>query len=163
MRAPLLCVLAASAAALRAPVLRAPARRACVSCRFDFDDDENRPLADNWEATGRADDLAAEVAKFRAQADAEAAIRGDDAETVTFLDQTINTLGTILTYNFFIIITFFAWFMTGVIGQFGFQSFGLINAFRGCWDVLIMPLLTTHMTLTFLSWGLEKVAGNAEA
>tara|TARA_B110000196_G_scaffold276355_1_gene254272 strand:+ start:365 stop:493 length:129 start_codon:yes stop_codon:yes gene_type:complete len=32
----------------------------------------------------------------------------------------------------------------------------IINAFRSCWDFLILPLLSTHMALTFLSFGLEK-------
>ena len=72
--------------------------------------------------------------------------------------KTIGTLGTILTYNFFIIIGFFTWFMTGVVAQFGFQQTALIDAFRGAWDYVIQPLLGTHMTLTFLSYGLEKVA-----
>ena len=49
-----------------------------------------------------------------------------------------------------------------MVAQFGAQSFFLINSFRGAWDYLIQPLLTTHMTLTFLSWGLEKAAGGGE-
>lgn len=72
----------------------------------------------------------------------------------------INTLGTVLTFNFFIIIAFFTWFITGVGMQFGAHDEGLINAFRGMWDPLIMPLLTTHMTLTFLSAGLEKLVNS---
>ena len=46
--------------------------------------------------------------------------------------------------------------MTMQIG--GAQQTAIIDAFRGSWEVIIMPLLTTHMTLTFLSYGLEKVA-----
>ena len=35
----------------------------------------------------------------------------------------------------------------------------VINGFTSYWEVLILPLLTTHMTLTFLSAGLEKIGG----
>lgn len=76
----------------------------------------------------------------------------------TLLKRVIDTLGSVLTFNFFIIIAFFTWFLTGVGMQFGAHQEGLINAFRGAWDPLIMPLLTTHMTLTFLSAGLEKLS-----
>ena len=119
---------------------------------------------------GRAqleDQLGADLEQFKSEAGlagrnlaggANVGDRRDDGGEVTALQRVINTLGTVLTYNFFIIVTFFAWFVSGVVGQFGFESYGLINAFRGCWDVLIMPLLTTHMTLTFLSFGLEKLA-----
>lgn len=74
------------------------------------------------------------------------------------LQKVINTLGTVLTFNFFIIIIFFTWFITGVGAQFALDNVEIINAFRGAWDVIILPLLTTHMTLTFLSYGLEKMA-----
>lgn len=47
--------------------------------------------------------------------------------------------------------------------QFGADNYTIINAFRGCWDFLILPLLSTHMALTFLSFGLEKLANAGEA
>ena len=84
---------------------------------------------------------------------------GEDGED-TLLQKTINTLGTVLTYNFFIIISFFVWFVAGVGAQFGLKDFTIIDGFKGCWGWLIQPLLTTHMTLTFLSAGLEKLSGN---
>ena len=74
------------------------------------------------------------------------------------LQNVINTLGKILTVNFFIICILFLWFLTGCAAKFGAQEDAIIDAFRGSWDLFIMPLLTTHMTLTFLSFGLEKVA-----
>lgn len=77
---------------------------------------------------------------------------------VGLLQKVINTLGTVLTYNFFIIIGFFTWFVAGVVGQFGFENTEIIGTFRAYWDVLILPLLTTHMTLTFLSAGLERLS-----
>ena len=51
----------------------------------------------------------------------------------------------------------------GVGAQFGADNYTIINAFRGCWDFLILPLLSTHMALTFLSFGLEKLANAGEA
>ena len=38
-----------------------------------------------------------------------------------------------------------------------------IESFRGAWDLIILPLLTTHMTLTFLSAGLERIAKSGQA
>ena len=70
----------------------------------------------------------------------------------------INALGTVLTYNFFIIIGFFLWFLVGVGLQFGAQDTTVIGAFQAFWDKLILPLLSTHMLLTFLSAGLERLA-----
>ena len=120
--------------------------------------------------------------------------------------KTIDTLGTILTFNFGIICLFFTWFLVchtgpeprelpadlarpqttrssapvhpsrsathtreprlgqvGVGAQFGADNVTIINAFRSCWDFLILPLLSTHMALTFLSFGLEKAVNAGEA
>merc|ERR1719460_1669847 len=82
---------------------------------------------------GVEDRLFDDIARFKAE-------RGPDPSTLEadeepgLLMKTIDTLGTILTYNF-----------------------GIIILFRGCWDFLILPLLSTHMALTFLSFGLEKL------
>jgi hypothetical protein len=102
--------------------------------------------------------LERDLAQFKAERG------GDKADSLpadtepTVLMRVINLLGSVLTFNFFIIVAFFTWFLTGVGMQFGAHQEGLINAFRGAWDPLIMPLLTTHMTLTFLSAGLEKLS-----
>lgn len=133
-------------------------RSSRLVCNEDGDD---RSLATDWVAAGRADSLEAEVAKFKAAKAEKIAVAGGPAEP-SMLDRTIDTLGTVLTYNFFIIIVFFTWFLVGVGAQFGADNTSIINAFRGAWDVLILPLLTTHMTLTFLSYGLEKLQGGAE-
>lgn len=123
------------------------------------------------------------------------------------LQKVINALGNVLTFNFFVIIIFFSWFLTGSrrtsaparnphllrgarvpspargvghhgggrastdvvsslatrglsgVGlQYGAHDKSLINAFRSAWDVLILPLLSTHMALTFLSAGLERLS-----
>ena len=108
------------------------------------------------------DRLEEDIARFKAE-------RGPDPSALTADDEpgmlmkTIDTLGTILTYNFGIIILFFTWFLVGVGAQFGADDTAIINAFRSAWDVLILPLLTTHMTLTFLSFGLEKLVNAGSA
>ena len=82
----------------------------------------------------------------------------EEGVEVGMLQKVINGLGTVLTYNFFIICMFFLWFLASVVAQFGFENYELITGFQGAWDWLILPLLSTHMALTFLSYGLEKVA-----
>jgi len=118
------------------------------------------------------DQLAADLAKFKAEKGvAGQALSGpskkyDVAESEkTFVQKLIEVLGTVLTYNFAIIIAFFTWFIVGAGAQLGAQQTAIIDSFRGCWDWLIMPLLTTHMTLTFLSAGLERlpVANDGES
>jgi hypothetical protein len=93
-----------------------PSQRVSVRprCRLDLGapDDDGR-LADGWEATGRKESLLADIEQFKRQAPVAA-----PAEE-TMLDKTISTLGTILTFNFFVIISFFLWFLTGVGAQFG--------------------------------------------
>jgi len=108
-------------------------------------------------------DLAADIARFKAERDISSSIFDADDADPTILQKVINTLGTVLTYNFFIIIAFFIWFIAGAIGQFGFDSTWLILAFQAKWDVLILPLLSTHMALTFLSAGLERIPNGEEA
>ena len=53
-------------------------------------------------------------------------------------------------------------FLTGVGLQFGAHDEAVMNTFRTAWDPLILPLLSTHMALTFLSAGLERLAKPAE-
>eukprot|EP00965_Chrysotila_dentata_P199527 6179438-Pleurochrysis_carterae.AAC.2 len=83
---------------------------------------------------------------------------GDASEAEpSLVRRTIDVLGTVLTYNFFIICAFFLWFLTGVGAQYGAQNDAIIQAFRGAWDYIIQPLLGTHMLLTFISAGLERM------
>ena len=44
------------------------------------------------------------------------------------------------------------------VGQYAFKNDMLLLAFQSKWDVLILPLLSTHMGLTFLSKGIETVS-----
>jgi len=108
------------------------------------------------------DQLAADLEKFKAEKGLTGkALAGPGSSATdgerTLLQKVIDVLGTILTYNFAIICTFFAWFLAGVAAQFGAQQTAIIEAFRSAWDVLILPLLSTHMALTFLSAGLERL------
>ena len=152
------------AAAAPAPAPPAPAPRRNPPAATNFDGSpRNSPVAPDADGSllsaAAGDSLLGDIARFRkaeaADPERAAAAAADES---SLLKKTIGTLGTILTYNFFIIIGFFTWFMTGVVAQFGFQQTALIDAFRGAWDYVIQPLLGTHMTLTFLSYGLEKVA-----
>ena len=145
-----------------APPAPAPRRNPPAATNFDGSP-RNSPVAPDADGSllsaAAGDSLLGDIARFRkaeaADPERAAAAAADES---SLLKKTIGTLGTILTYNFFIIIGFFTWFMTGVVAQFGFQQTALIDAFRGAWDYVIQPLLGTHMTLTFLSYGLEKVA-----
>lgn len=120
--------------------------------------------------------LESDLAAFRAQeAMKEVA---PPTEENSILKQAINILGKILTFNFFVICIFFLWFLAGaqiaschsrnlsdfrkpvsagVFAQFALQQTAIIGSFQGAWDVIILPLLSTHMALTFLSAGLEKL------
>jgi len=96
--------------------------------------------------------LAADIARFEAKRSAEYESASSGA-----LSKAIGVLGTVLTYNFFVVVAFFLWFVVGVAFQLLADDATVIGAFRSVWDVLILPLLSTHMALTFLSFGLEKV------
>ena len=106
------------------------------------------------------DQLAADLARFKSDRNILPGDREAAEEELTLVGKTVNVLGTVLTYNFFIICALFLWFLAGVGMQYGAQNTFLIGAFQGCWDLFILPLLTTHMTLTFLSAGLEKLSSN---
>mmetsp|Transcript_14682 Transcript_14682/g.24896 ORF Transcript_14682/g.24896 Transcript_14682/m.24896 type:complete len:207 (-) Transcript_14682:280-900(-) len=103
------------------------------------------------------DDLLADISEFRRTRDTS-----NDTEKNAKLKQAIGVLGTVLSYNFVIIIGFFLWFVTGCVVKFGFESDVVIDGFTGLWEWLVLPLLSTHMALTFLSAGIEKFAGLGE-
>ncbi|KAL3906676.1 MAG: hypothetical protein SGPRY_010462 [Prymnesium sp.] len=116
------------------------------------------PDTPQTEAERQAENLKMEndLAAFRAQQAADGIV-SKPVEEETLLQKTINTLGKILTFNFFVICIFFLWFLTGVAAQFGLQQTAVIESFRGAWDLIILPLLSTHMALTFISAGLERI------
>jgi len=113
------------------------------------------------EGPGGDEGLLADIAELKQ-------IRGprtdlDSEGNLAGLRKAVDSLGTILSYNFVIIVGFFLWFMTGCFCKFVIKTDIVIDGFTGLWEVLILPLLTTHMTLTFLSAGIEKFAFNDEA
>lgn len=102
-------------------------------------------------------DLLSDIARYKVRdVEKQAATTGGSP----LVAKVINGLGFVLTCNFVIIVGLFGWFIVGAVAQLGFKSMAPIMAFRGAWDPFIMPLLTTHMTLTFLSKALEKLTGN---
>ena len=61
--------------------------------------------------------LGADVAAFRAKQGVGGTAMDQDDGEVTLLQKTINTLGKVLTFNFFVIIIFFIWFITGALAR----------------------------------------------
>ncbi|EOD25075.1 hypothetical protein EMIHUDRAFT_435251, partial [Emiliania huxleyi CCMP1516] len=148
------------------PYVTSKARR--VRAKFGDDAAGFVDLSDSGERA-KLSRLESDLAQFKAErglADRRlaggAAAELQEEEEATPLARVINTLGTVLTFNFFVIILFFAWFLTGVGLQFGAHDEAVMNTFRTAWDPLILPLLSTHMALTFLSAGLERLAKPAE-
>lgn len=103
-------------------------------------------------------ELLSDIARFK-ERDVANALAGGAAGPSPAL-AVINGLGLVLTCNFVVIVGLFGWFLVGAVAQLGFKSMAPITAFRDAWDPFILPLLTTHMALTFLSKALEKLTGN---
>lgn len=74
----------------------------------------------------------------------------------------IGTLGTILSVNFVVIFVLFLWFLSGVFNLYALDNETVILAVKAAFDPFILPLLSTHMGLTFLSFGLEKTFGEGD-
>lgn len=105
----------------------------------------------NQKEKERNDQLAQDLAKFKQ-------LVPNDDEEMTLLEKVSETLGNILSVNFVIILGFFSWLVLGVIFRYTVQVTQIIDGFLALWDWLILPLLSTHLALTLLSWVLEKVA-----
>ena len=167
------CLAAASAfvapTAPRATALRTSSRSAL---RAADDDAEALP------------DLQADIARFRA------AQGGDEAGAAPVVDQNdalkadierfrqtqvlpeaaaagpiqsvVNVLGTVLSVNFVVIVGLFLWFLSGVFSLYALDNDAIIIAVKAAFDPFILPLLSTHMGLTFLSYGLEKTFGEGD-
>ena len=74
----------------------------------------------------------------------------------------INVLGTVLGFNFVVIVGLFLWFLSGVFSLYALDNDTIIIAVKAAFDPFILPLLSTHMGLTFLSYGLEKAFGEGD-
>ena len=61
-----------------------------------------------------------------------------------------------------VIVGLFLWFLSGVFSLYALDNDTIIIAVKAAFDPFILPLLSTHMGLTFLSYGLEKAFGEGD-
>ena len=78
------------------------------------------------------------------------------------IQSVVNVLGTVLSVNFVVIVGLFLWFLSGVFSLYALDNDAVIIAVKAAFDPFILPLLSTHMGLTFLSYGLEKAFGEGD-
>ena len=135
----------ASAAAAPAATAAPPAPPAMA---FDQAPPARAPTAE--------DKLIADAARFR-----ERGIVGEAAPENP-VQGLINVLGTVLGFNFVVIVGLFLWFLSGVFSLYALDNDTIIIAVKAAFDPFILPLLSTHMGLTFLSYGLEKAFGEGD-
>mmetsp|Transcript_17195 Transcript_17195/g.69177 ORF Transcript_17195/g.69177 Transcript_17195/m.69177 type:complete len:214 (-) Transcript_17195:145-786(-) len=114
--------------------------------------EEETVLAPDDERKAR---LKRDIERFRA---AEAAAPREP-ETANPLVAVVSVLGAILSVNFVIIVALFLWFLYGCFAYGVLGEDAVILAVKAAFDPYILPILSTHMGLTFLSAGLEQVAG----
>lgn len=76
------------------------------------------------------------------------------------LEGIISVLGVVLSVNFVIIVGLFGWFIWGVFSLYALQNDSVIILVKASFDPIILPILSTHMGLTFLSAGLERVVSS---
>ena len=133
------------AAAAPAPAAAAPAPPAMA---FDAAPPARAPTAE--------DKLIADAARFRERGTVVEAASENPVQGL------INVLGTVLGFNFVVIVGLFLWFLSGVFSLYALDNDTIIIAVKAAFDPFILPLLSTHMGLTFLSYGLEKAFGEGD-
>ena len=133
------------AAAAPAPAAAAPAPPAMA---FDAAPPARAPTAE--------DKLIADAARFRERGTVVEAAPENPVQGL------INVLGTVLGVNFVVIVGLFLWFLSGVFSLYALDNDTIIIAVKAAFDPFILPLLSTHMGLTFLSYGLEKAFGEGD-
>mmetsp|Transcript_22378 Transcript_22378/g.70117 ORF Transcript_22378/g.70117 Transcript_22378/m.70117 type:complete len:193 (-) Transcript_22378:17-595(-) len=106
---------------------------------------------------GASEALKADAKRFRQRREA----LGDAGAPVgpSPIKSVVNVLGTVLSVNFVVIFGLFLWFLSGVFSLYALDNDAVINAVKAAFDPFILPLLSTHMGLTFFSYGLEKTFG----
>ena len=139
-----LAAAAAPAAAAAAP----PAPPAPPAMAFDAAPPARAPTAE--------DKLIADAARFRERGTVVEAASENPVQGL------INVLGTVLGFNFVVIVGLFLWFLSGVFSLYALDNDTIIIAVKAAFDPFILPLLSTHMGLTFLSYGLEKAFGEGD-
>ena len=135
-------------AAAAPPPAAAAAPPAPPSMAFDAAPPARAPTAE--------DKLIADAARFRERGTVVEAASENPVQGV------INVLGTVLGVNFVVIVGLFLWFLSGVFSLYALDNDTIIIAVKAAFDPFILPLLSTHMGLTFLSYGLEKAFGEGD-
>jgi hypothetical protein len=106
------------------------------------------------------DALIADAARFRSKfGERGSVVEATEPNPVQGL---INVLGKVLGVNFVVIFGLFLWFLSGVFSLYALKNDAVIIAVQGAFDPFILPLLSTHMGLTFFSFGLEKAFGEGD-
>ena len=139
---------AAPPPAAAAPPPAAAAPPAPPAMAFDAAPPARAPTAE--------DKLIADAARFRERGTVVEAAAENPVQGV------INVLGTVLGVNFVVIVGLFLWFLSGVFSLYALDNDAIIIAVKAAFDPFILPLLSTHMGLTFLSYGLEKAFGEGD-
>jgi len=94
--------------------------------------------------------LRRDIERFRTMAPA------DDRKESSIADAAVNFLAVILSINFVLIVALFVWFLYGCVNFLFLENDVPILAVKKAFDPFILPVLSTHMGLTFLSYFLEK-------
>ena len=101
-----------------------------------------------------SDDLKKDIERFRKMKTTVTEDAGANA-----LVTVVNGLGVVLSVNFVIIVSLFLWFLFGCFQLFALNNDTVIVSVKNNFDPYILPVLSTHMALTFLSAALERIAG----
>ena len=141
---------AAADAAAGLPAAPPPAAAAPAPPAMAFD------AAPPARAPTAEDKLIADAARFRERGTVVEAASENPVQGL------INVLGTVLGFNFVVIVGLFLWFLSGVFSLYALDNDTIIIAVKAAFDPFILPLLSTHMGLTFLSYGLEKAFGEGD-
>ena len=139
---------AAADAAAGLPAAPPAATAAPPAMAFDAAPPARAPTAE--------DKLIADAARFRERGTVVEAASENPVQGL------INVLGTVLGFNFVVIVGLFLWFLSGVFSLYALDNDTIIIAVKAAFDPFILPLLSTHMGLTFLSYGLEKAFGEGD-
>jgi len=150
----LLILLASSGAALVAPgvVTRRVALRSSPPSEGEAPVPTEEPVA----AEERNAELLRDIARLKSERVVE------PAPPVSAMQNVVNVLGAILSVNFVVIVGLFLWFLYGVFSLYALDNSATITLVKASFDPIILPILSTHMGLTFLSAGLENLVADGD-
>ena len=89
------------------------------------------PAAASGAPLSRKDAMLADIEAFKVENPRGAVDRRDEAAGKAGLRRAVGVLGTVLSYNFLVIVGFFLWFLAGCLGKFAFETDVVIDAFTG--------------------------------